>query len=488
MFILTLAKNWLTFTILAPILVWACLWAIVGPSYTLPPHGSLFALALLYVVAVIGGQISAKLGLPRLLGMLIAGFILSNTFTTINLNRNLSSILRSFSLVIILLRAGLGLDPQVIKKRSAVIVRVAFIPLLVEGAIVTVTSHFLLGFPWTWALLLGFVLGAVTPAVVVPLMLSLQEKQLGVDKGIPTLLIAASSIDDVMSITGFGIMLSVVFDTGGSSLGWIIAKGPVEVIIGLLYGIAVGGLLWYLPISTSPPPTNITTKQNLMRLALLILVGTFAIYGGKSVNINGAGAYACLTVAFVSALRWRNYQLDEPIEEALKIIWSICQPFLFSLIGAEVKLESLGGNVIWLSILSLVVGLVIRIATAAAVVWGAKLNLKERLFVALGRLPKATVQAAIGPIALDIARQKADNSQEIHLATLVLTIAVLSVIITAPIGAIAIAVAGPRLLNRNVPKIAAKDNVTNGAKNDIDTLLPTTVHKDSQNQNNKVNN
>ncbi len=149
----------------------------------------------------------------------------------------------------------------------------------------------------------------------------------------------------------------------------------------------------------------------------------------------------------MAALKWRSTQFNEQIQNNLKVFWLIFQPFLFALIGAEVKVSNMNGNAIGLALLSLLISLTIRMITSALVVFGADLNLKEKLFISLAWLPKATVQAAIGPIALDFARER-ENPRDKELASLVLTIAVLSILITAPLGAIAISTTGPKLLNK----------------------------------------
>ncbi len=149
----------------------------------------------------------------------------------------------------------------------------------------------------------------------------------------------------------------------------------------------------------------------------------------------------------MAALKWRSTKFEEQIQNNLKVFWLIFQPFLFALIGAEVKVSDITGNAIGLALLSLLIGLTIRMITSALVVFGADLNLKEKLFISLAWLPKATVQAAIGPIALDFVQE--ENLKDKELATLVLTIAVLSILITAPLGAIAIAITGPKLLNKS---------------------------------------
>jgi NhaP-type Na+/H+ or K+/H+ antiporter len=270
------------------LLIWASLWSIVGEA-AVPPNGSLFTLLVIFIISYLFGEIISLVDLPPLLGMLIAGFIIGNTFE-INLNKKYSSILRSIALIIILLRAGLGLDPKVIRKLSAVCLRLSFIPCFIEALTISIATHLLLDFPLKWGFLLGFVLAAVTPAVVVPGMITLQENQLGTDKGIPTLVIAAASVDDVIAITGFGVCLGLVFDSG-SSLVWSIFKGPVEVLIGVIYGIIIGVVLWFIP---SKWDSYKNKSENVLRLNILLLSGIFSLFGSESLNLGGAGALGCL--------------------------------------------------------------------------------------------------------------------------------------------------------------------------------------------------
>jgi NhaP-type Na+/H+ or K+/H+ antiporter len=276
----------LSYTILI-LLIWASLWSIVGEA-AVPPNGSLFKLLVVFVISYLFGEIISLVGLPPLLGMLIAGFIIGNAFE-INLNKKYSSILRSIALIVILLRAGLGLDPKVIRKLSAVCLRLSFIPCLIEALTVSLATHLLLDFPLKWGFLLGFVLAANSPSIV-PGMITLQENQLGTDKGIPTLLIAAASVDNVIAITGFGICLGSVFYSG-SSLVWSIFKGPIEVLVGVIYGIIIGVVLWFIP---SKWDSYKNKSKNTLRLNILLLSGIFSLFGSASLDLGGAGALGCL--------------------------------------------------------------------------------------------------------------------------------------------------------------------------------------------------
>ncbi|CAG2179294.1 unnamed protein product, partial [Oppiella nova] len=267
------------------LLIWATLWSLTGAE-ALPPDGYLFNLLVVFTLAVIFGQILEWLGLPALLGMLIIGFLLGNLFD-MTLNKRLSSVLRSLALVIILLRAGLGLDPKAIVKLSAVCLRLSFIPCLVEAVTVALVSHLLLGFPIVWGFLLGFVLAAVSPAVVVPGLIGLQDRGYGVDKGVPTLVIAAASVDDVLAITGFGLCLGLVFDSQ-SSIAWSVLKGPVEAMSGVAYGTLAGLILWYIPAKR---------ESQALRITILLLSGVLALFGSIATHMGGAGPLACLVVS-----------------------------------------------------------------------------------------------------------------------------------------------------------------------------------------------
>lgn len=343
--------------------------------------------------------------------------------------------------MIILLRAGLGLDPAALRQLSFMVVRLAFTPCVVETLVVAVVTHLVLGFPWLWGLMLGFVLGAVTPAVIVPCMLVLSQKGYGVEKGIPTLVIAASSIDDVLAISGFGVLMGITFAEG--ELWVVILKGPFEVVVGVLYGLVLGALSWVLPV----PSENNT---DVLRFSLLLAAGVVSLFGSQMIHLGGSGALGCLVMAFVAGFGWRRQGMTEEnhVDQMLEKAWIFFQPFLFALIGAEIQVDKLEGSTIGYGLLTLFVSLVFRMLTSFLVVMGGQLNLRERLFVALAWLPKATVQAAIGSQALDYARKTNAGPEEEKLGEQVLTIAVLSILVTAPVGAAAIMLTAPRLLSK----------------------------------------
>ncbi|XP_029331176.1 sodium/hydrogen exchanger 9B1 isoform X2 [Mus caroli] len=236
----------------ALIALWTLLWALIGQEVL--PGGNLFGLVVIFYSAFLGGKILEVIRipvvppLPPLIGMLLAGFIIRNVpiiYEFVHIPTSWSSALRNTALTIILVRAGLGLDPQALKHLKGVCLRLSFGPCFLEACSAALFSHFIMNFPWQWGFLLGFVLGAVSPAVVVPNMLMLQENGYGVEKGIPTLLVAASSMDDIVAITGFNTFLSIVFSSG--SVISNILSSLRDVLIGVLVGIVMGVFVQYFP-------------------------------------------------------------------------------------------------------------------------------------------------------------------------------------------------------------------------------------------------
>ena len=247
----------------------------------------------------------------------------------------------------------------------------------------------------------------------------------------------------MLAITGFSVCLSFAFsnpneDTKSTwNLVFSILKGPIEAALGVIYGIFVGILLWYIPercYSTPKADYQATSKYNLHRFVILLFAGVFALFGSQQFDLGGSGPLAILVLSFVACLRWRPMGYDIFNENGLQMLWTIIQHFLFCLIGADVRIKNMQSEVLVFGIVSLLVGIILRLIAAFLVTYGIGLTFRERLFTSIAWLPKATVQAAIGPVALD----NAVTAEDIEKGRLVLTIAVLSILITAPLGAIAI--------------------------------------------------
>ncbi|XP_070786264.1 sodium/hydrogen exchanger 9B2 [Enoplosus armatus] len=443
-------------------LLFGVVWSITGSECL--PGGNLFGIVILFICSVLGGKLVGMIQLPTLppfpplLGMLLAGLVLRNVPYITNavfIDTHWSAALRNIALSIILTRAGLGLDPSALSRLKAVCVRVAVGPCVVEASIVAVVSHFLLGLPWVWGFILGFVLAAVSPAVVVPSMLLLQREGYGVEKGIPTLLMAAGSFDDILAITGFSTCLGIAFSTGSTWMN--ILKGLLEVVGGVIAGLILGLFLTCFP---SKDQEDLVLRRTLLLLGLSI----FSVFSSHVIGFAGAGGLCTLVLAFLAALGWKTDKA--PVAAMVGRSWDVFQPLLFGLIGAEITIATLSPSTVGLGLACISIGLVIRLLVTFLLVHFGGFNLKEKFFIAVAWLPKATVQAAIGSKALDMAREEGDETL-IKFGLDVLTLAVLAILTTAPIGALGIGLAGPRLLSRQVKAEETEGGATTPSSNGI---------------------
>uniref|UniRef100_A0A4W4GPE5 Cation/H+ exchanger transmembrane domain-containing protein n=1 Tax=Electrophorus electricus TaxID=8005 RepID=A0A4W4GPE5_ELEEL len=347
------------------------------------PGGNLFGVFAVFGCAVAGGKLVGFLHLPRLpplpplLGMLLAGVLLRNipvVTEAIYIDYRWSASLRNIALSIILARAGLGLDAKALRKLRAVCVRLAVGPCLIEASTVALVSHFFMGLPWIWGFILGFVLGAVSPAVVVPSMLLLQKDGYGLEQGIPTLLMAAGSFDDILAITGFTTCLSVAFATG-------IGTFTSNVIGGMTAGVGLGFFLRFFP---SRDQKSLVNKRSFLLVGLCL----FAVFGSNVFGFPGSGGLCTLVLAFLAGVGWG----PDKVKDIVSKVWDVFQPLLFGLIGAEINIGALDPITVGFGLATLCISLTVRIVFTYIMVLCAGFNFREKLFVALAWMPKATVQ------------------------------------------------------------------------------------------------
>ncbi|CAG2059988.1 unnamed protein product, partial [Timema podura] len=292
------------------------------------------------------------------------------------------------------------------------------------------------------------ILSSAAPAITIPTLFGLQLKGYGTDKDIPTLIIAASSFDEMLSLAFFGIPLGIMYTS--DSIWMDIFRGPVGITIGLTVGITWGLLLKHVPEMWDE-------FVNIIRTLLLGLGGMMALLAGDIFGYESAGPIACMVASFISCHGWRSQgytDQNNPVANCFAILWGIVQPILFSLIGGEVDLFSLGGEIVGLGLAVILGGLVVRLLVTVLIVSGTKFSWKEKLFVALSWFPKGTVPAALGPTALDLGRILHTH----HGATAsshLLIVAILSILVTAPLGSLLLNLLGPRLLTR--PHRASQD-------------------------------
>ncbi|XP_043494807.1 sodium/hydrogen exchanger 9B2-like [Polistes fuscatus] len=246
------------------LLIWGVVYSIAGDDAA--PGGPLFGLAALCIAAHFGGWLFSLTTLPALIGMLITGLVLQNA-DLISIDGRYSIVvsnLRKIALVIILTRAGLDLDPSALKRLKITVPKLGLIPWCVEAGVVTVLTKYLLGLPWIWGFLLGSIIAAVSPAVVVPCLFRLREKGYGVAKGIPTLIIAVAGIDDAASVAIYGIVKSVMFSH--DKLWYQILQGPIAIVGGLGFGILWGCLAKYVPEKGDTTLYHTTSIQQLFEI------------------------------------------------------------------------------------------------------------------------------------------------------------------------------------------------------------------------------
>lgn len=432
--------------ILIGLLIWVTAYVIIGDSAA--PGGQLFGLVVLTVAANFGGWLISLTTLPRLIGMLLTGILFQNV-GWVDLDGEFSHVtseLRKMALTIILIRAGLEMDPEAFKKVYITILKLGLVPWTVEATVVAVMSHFLFDFPWIWAWALGAIIAAVSPAVVVPCLFRLRTKGYGVAKGIPTCIVAVAGIDDAASVAIFGIIASIMFSTG--SMAYQIAQAPVCVIGGLAFGVIWGNLSRVVPEKGDAYVVPIRTL-------LLLGGGALAIFGSEKIGFEGAGPLGVVFAAFVSNYYWcqQGWEIeDNPVATGFEIFWMIFEPILFGITGAAVKINELDPHIVSYGVAILVAGGVIRILSTVAIAVGDKLNLKEKVFVSLSWMAKATVQAALGPVCLKRLSEKGNATpEETKYAEVVLMICILSIVVTAPIGAILISITGTKLLTKTKP-------------------------------------
>ncbi|XP_071453538.1 sodium/hydrogen exchanger 9B2-like [Hetaerina americana] len=456
---------WKLTVIVIFLLIWGAIWSSVGPYAA--PGGGLFNFGLLLMVAHYVSALAAYCALPPLVGMLLVGVFFKNSqLISVDgaIDPEILNQTRYLALTLVLIRAGLGLDPIALKKLSTMVPRLAFTPCLVETATIALATHFILGFPIIWGLLAGSVMGAVSPAVTVHYLLALEEKNYGKTKGIPTLIIAASSIDDILAITVFGVISAIIFSSG--SVVQKALTGPAEALLGVACGSVLGVVALYLPFDN-------VDHVAFYRGIILSSGSYFLVLGSQRLEMIGAGFMASIVSSFIAAYGWkkRNWQdggetnsmvfpQQKPVQHGFTTAWLAMQHPLFTLIGYQLDMSQFHWHDAALLIAVIAIGLVIRMVTTFCAVFGSRFNLKEHLFISIAWIPKATVQAALGPTALNLVEKFQRSDQEWSYAKSILNLAVLGILITAPLGAIGIFFTGPRLLSNKVGSEALEDSKT----------------------------
>lgn len=387
------------------------------------------SLALVLLLGLLANYLFTKIKLPGLLGMLLLGIVLGPS----GLNwmgdslMAVSADFRSVALIIILLRAGLGIGKDDLKRVGGPAVRMSCIPGIMEGTTIAALVVVLWGMGWVEGGILGFTLAAVSPAVVVPSMLKYMELGYGKKKGVPTLILAGASADDVFAITLFSALVGMA--TGEAvGLGWKLLSIPVSIILGILVGYVVGWILSH----TFKKFHIRDTKKILIMLGTAILLTSLEKALKSHVEI--AGLIGVMTIGFI--LLEKTPVQAKRLAERFNKIWIFAEILLFVLVGAQVKV-GVALDAGWIGLIVILLGLVARSIGVWLSLLGTPLNAKEKWFCVVAYWPKATVQAAIGAVPLSLG---------LPYGELFLAVAVMGILVTAPLGAIAIQFFAPRCL------------------------------------------
>lgn len=390
----------------------------------------LLSLSLIILCGLALGGIMQKFRLPALLGMMFTGILLGPY--VLNLMDpsilSISSDLRQIALIVILMRAGLALDLTDLKKVGRPAILMCFLPATFELSAVVLFAPLLLGVSYLEAAIMGAVLAAVSPAVVVPRMLRLMETGYGRNRSIPQLIMAGASVDDIYVIILFTSFTGM---SQGEGFDWIsLARLPLSILLGLALGAAAGlATVWLF-------------RKIHMRdtVKILLLFGiSFLFVTLESAVKSYVPVSGLLAVMALGATILKKYApLARRMSSKYSKIWVAAELMLFVLVGAAVDVGSVL-NAGWAAICLIAAALIFRMAGVFFCLIRSGLNPREKLFTAIAYLPKATVQAAIGSIPLSLG-MSAGNT--------ILTVAVLAILITAPLGALGIDFTHKKLLTR----------------------------------------
>ena len=392
----------------------------------------LLSLALIFLCGMLLGKIFSLLKLPSLLGLIITGIILGPYCLNL-LDRSILSIsadLRELALIIILTRAGLNLDIEDLKKVGRPAILMCFVPASFEIIGMVLIAPRLFNITLFEAALMGSVVAAVSPAVLVPKMLKLIDERYGTNKSIPQLLMAGASVDDIFVIVLFASFTSLV--KGGSVSALDFLKIPTSIIFGLLIGIIIALIL-----------TKFFTRFHIRDSAKVVIILSISfilvtIENSISKFFNGIiGFSGLLAVMSVGAfLKAKKQELSKRLSLKYSKLWVAAEIMLFVLVGATVNIKY-ALNTGFTGILLIFAVLIFRMLGVLISLIKTNLNKKERIFSMIAYCPKATVQAAIGSIPLSLGFASGE---------IILTIAVLAILITAPLGSFAIELFYKRLL------------------------------------------
>lgn len=424
----------MSFTIVLPNL--SSLLLLTNQRMKLLSDSLLFSLVLILLLGFLGGQLAQKLKAPPLLGMMLVGILLGSEVSNLISPQmiDLADDLRAIAIMVILMRAGLGLDQDKLMKQGTVALRLGFLPALTEAIAISWLAIWLFQFNWLTGLLLGCVVSAESPAVIVPGMLRLKNLGYGVSKGIADAILAGSALSNVLILLLFSLLLNFLSQGAiAHSAIWLL---PLQVIAQVSFGVVFGYLAARLIVfcTVKQQWTKNAVQETLVTatiaLLLVVLAARFPYFSGYL----GVMAMGFFLIKFSPPVARR-------LRQEFNHLWMVAEILLFVLMGATIQLKVLE-NILFPGIILLVLGLILgRTVGWYLATLGSNWTWREKLFLLPGNSAKATVQAAIGAIPLSL---------EIPGGEIILAIAALSILITAPLGAWAIPTFAPKLLTQDL--------------------------------------
>lgn len=384
----------------------------------------LVSFGLIIIFGLIFGFFCKKLKIPALIGMLFTGIILGpNVLNLIDSKTlNISAELRQIALIVILIKAGLSLDISDLKRIGKSAILLSFLPASFEILAYFIFARIFFKIRSVDALLMGSVLAAVSPAVVVPRMVKLIEEKRGVEKSIPQMILAGASCDDIFVLVLFSSFLSMAKGEDVSLVSLV--NVPISIILGIIVGTIIGYILYIVFEFFYKKGDMIRNSTKL----IIILAISFLLVAMENIlkdKIAFSSLLAVIAMSCVFKIK-ANYEVSSRLSEKFGKLWIFAEVLLFVLVGAEVNIfyiRKLG----FISIVMIFLALIIRSLGTLLSISGSNLNKKEKLFTVFSYMPKATVQAAIGAVPL---------ANGLSSGEIILSMAVLGILITAPIGAI----------------------------------------------------
>ena len=398
----------------------------------------LTSLAFIFLVGLFMAAICQRLKLPRIIGMLITGIVLGPYVLDL-LDPSILSIsadLRQMALIIILLKAGLSLNLADLKRVGRPAIMMSCVPASCEILAFFLFAPGILGVTRIEAAVMGAVLGAVSPAVVVPRMVQLMDSKYGTDKSIPQLILAGASCDDIFVIVLFSTFLGMAHGGHANLMDFI--NIPVSIVLGIALG-AITGYLLSLFFETAYTHNHCVRNSIKVIVVLGVSFLLMAVETWLEESISVSGLLAVVSMACVLKIKSVTF-VSKRLSEKFGKLWLAAEVLLFVLVGAAVDIRyTLNAGIA--AILMIFLALIFRSAGVALCLVGTPMTWKERLFCMIAYLPKATVQAAIGsvPLAAGLACGK-----------IVLSVAVMAIVTTAPVGAFGMDVLYKKLLNRDL--------------------------------------